>query len=121
MNILLTTKIIFIENNNVGNLHIKGESNLLNNSKEKIGTVKIDIPNCYIDTNKEIVALSSNFQHTSKKHINKLKNNLKAFSWDRDKEWADSYNYTNYLRLVEKQMNEESKTEILQKFLSENK
>ncbi len=32
--------------------------------------------------------------------------NKKAFSWDRDKDWADSYNYTNYLRLVEKQMNE---------------
>ena len=47
--------------------------------------------------------------------------NKKAFSWDRDKDWADSYNYTNYLRLVEKQMNEESKTEVLQKFLSKNK
>lgn len=32
--------------------------------------------------------------------------NRKAFSWERDKDWADSYGYTDYLRLVEKQMNE---------------
>lgn len=71
MNILLTTKIIFIENNNVGNLHIKGELNLLNNSKEKIGTVKIDIPNCYIDTNEEIVVLTSNSSKQYKDFIGK--------------------------------------------------
>ena len=71
MNILLTTKIIFIENNNVGNLHIKGESNLLNNSKEKIGTVKIDIPNCYINTNEEIVVLASNSSKQYKDFIGK--------------------------------------------------
>ena len=73
---MLATKITFIENNNVGNLHIKGESNLLNNSKEKIGTVKIDIPNCYINTNKEIVVLASNSSFKNKK----------AFSWERDKD-----------------------------------
>lgn len=33
--------------------------------------------------------------------------NRKAFSWERDKVWADSYGYTDYLRLVEKQMNGE--------------
>lgn len=47
--------------------------------------------------------------------------NKKAFSWNRDKEWANSMGYTNYLLLVERQMSGESKTEILQKFFGENK
>lgn len=38
----------------------------------------------------------------------KLFKNRKAFSWERDKDWADSYGYTDYLRLVEKQINEEN-------------
>lgn len=37
----------------------------------------------------------------------KLFKNKKAFSWKRDKDWADSYGYTDYLQLVEKQMNGE--------------
>ena len=37
----------------------------------------------------------------------KLFKNKKAFSWDRDKDWANTYKYTDYLRLVEKQINEE--------------
>lgn len=32
--------------------------------------------------------------------------NKKAFSWKEDKYWADSMRYTEYLQLVEKQMNE---------------
>ena len=37
----------------------------------------------------------------------KLFKNKKAFSWKRDKEWANAYGYSDYLRLVEKQMNGE--------------
>ena len=40
-------------------------------------------------------------------HFCELFKNKKAFSWEKDKDWADSMGYTDYLRLVEKQMNEE--------------
>ena len=45
--------------NNLGNLNIKGESDLYDNTSNKIGTVKIDLPNCKIEDG-EIVAMSSN-------------------------------------------------------------
>lgn len=41
-------------------------------------------------------------------HFCELFKNKKAFSWEKDKDWADSMGYTDYLRLVEKQMNEEN-------------
>ena len=34
----------------------------------------------------------------------KLFKNKKNFSWDRDKEWADMFGYTEYLRLLEENM-----------------
>lgn len=34
----------------------------------------------------------------------KLLKNKKAFSWDKDKKWADDYGYTDYLKLVESQL-----------------
>ena len=49
--------------NNLGNLNIKGESNLYDNTGNKIGTVKIDLPNCKIEDG-EIVAMSSNGAET---------------------------------------------------------
>ena len=45
--------------NNLGNLNIKGESDLYDNTSNKIGTVKIDLHNCKIEDG-EIVAMSSN-------------------------------------------------------------
>ena len=45
--------------NNLGNLNIKGESDLYDNTGNKIGVVKIDLPNCKIEDG-EIVAMSSN-------------------------------------------------------------
>ena len=48
-----------ITSNNLGNINIKGESDLYNNNGNKIGVVKIDLPNCKIE-NGEIVAMSSN-------------------------------------------------------------
>lgn len=33
-----------------------------------------------------------------------LLKNKKAFSWKKDRDWADVYKYTDYLRLVESQM-----------------
>lgn len=45
--------------NNLCNLNIKGESDLYDNTGNKIGTVKIDFPNCKIEDDK-IVVISSN-------------------------------------------------------------
>lgn len=36
----------------------------------------------------------------------KLFKNEKAFSWERDKDWADRFGYSEYLRLVESQLEE---------------
>ena len=44
--------------NNLGNLNIKGESDLYDNTDDKIGVVKIDLPNCKVEDG-EIVAMSS--------------------------------------------------------------
>lgn len=41
-------------------------------------------------------------------HFCELFKNKKVFSWEKDKDWADSMGYTDYLRLVEKRMNEEN-------------
>lgn len=45
--------------NNLGNLNIKGESDLYDNTGNKIGIVKIDLPNCKVE-DEEIVVMSSN-------------------------------------------------------------
>ena len=45
--------------NNLGNLNIKGESDLYDNTGNKIGTVKIDLPNCKVEDG-EIVVMGSN-------------------------------------------------------------
>ena len=52
---MLTTAVKKITLNNLGNLNIKGESDLYDNTSNKIGTVKIDLSNCKIE-NGEIVA-----------------------------------------------------------------
>ena len=55
---MLTITFKEITSNNLGNLNIKGESDLYDNTGNKIGTVKIDSPNCKIEDG-EIVAMSS--------------------------------------------------------------
>lgn len=45
--------------NNLGNLNIKGESDLYDNTGNRVGVVKIDLPNCKIEDDK-IVVISSN-------------------------------------------------------------
>lgn len=45
--------------NNIGNLNIKGESDLYDNTGNKISVVKIDLPNCKVQDD-EIVVMSSN-------------------------------------------------------------
>jgi len=45
--------------NNLGNLNIKGESDLYDNTGNKIGVVKIDLPNCKVEDG-EIVVMGSN-------------------------------------------------------------
>ena len=45
--------------NNLGNLNIKGESDLYDNTGNKIGVVKIELPNCKVEDDK-IVVISSN-------------------------------------------------------------
>lgn len=57
----ITTKEITL--NNLGNLNIKGESDLYDNTGDKIGVVKIDLPNCKVEYG-EIVAMSSNEAET---------------------------------------------------------
>lgn len=49
--------------NNLCNLNIKGESDLYDNTGNKIGTVKIDLPNCKVQDD-EIVVMSSNGAET---------------------------------------------------------
>lgn len=56
---MLTITAKEITLNNLGNLNIKGESDLYDNTGNKIGVVKIDLPNCKIEDDK-IVVISSN-------------------------------------------------------------
>lgn len=55
---MLTTTAKKITLNNLGNLNIKGDSDLFDNEGNKIGVVKIDLPNCKVEDG-EIVAMSS--------------------------------------------------------------
>lgn len=56
---MLTTTIKEIKLNNLGNLNIKGESDLYDNTGNRIGVVKIELPNCKIEDG-EIVVMGSN-------------------------------------------------------------
>lgn len=56
---MLTITAKEITPNNLGNLNIKGESDLYDSIGNKIGIVKIDLPNCKVEDG-EIVAMSSN-------------------------------------------------------------
>lgn len=56
---MLTTAVKKITLNNLGNLDIKGESDLYDNTGNKIGVVKIELPNCKVEDG-EIIAMSSN-------------------------------------------------------------
>ena len=56
---MLTITTKEITPNNLGNLNIKGESDLYDNNGNKIGVVKIDLPNCKVEDG-EIVAMGSN-------------------------------------------------------------
>ena len=60
---MLTITVKEITLNNLGNLNIKGESDLYDNTGNKIGIVKIDLPNCKVEDG-EIVAMSSNGAET---------------------------------------------------------
>lgn len=53
----ITTKGITL--NNIGNLNIKGESNLCDNAGNRIGVVKIDLPNCKVEDDGIVVMGSS--------------------------------------------------------------
>lgn len=44
--------------NNLGNLNIKGESDLYDNTGNKIGIVKIDLPNCKVQVVRAILFLT---------------------------------------------------------------
>lgn len=56
---MLTITAKEITPNNLGNLNIKGESDLYDNTGNRIGVVKIDLPNCKVEDG-EIVVMSSN-------------------------------------------------------------
>ena len=56
---MLITTVKEITPNNLGNLNIKGESDLYDNTGNKIGIVKIDLPNCKVEDD-NIVVMSSN-------------------------------------------------------------
>ena len=43
----ITTKEITV--NNLGNLNIKGESDLYDNTGNRVGVVKIELPNCKVE------------------------------------------------------------------------
>ena len=55
---MLTITAKEITPNNLGNLNINGESDLYDNTGNKIGVVKIDLPNCKVEDD-GIVAMSS--------------------------------------------------------------
>lgn len=56
---MLTITAKEITLNNLGNLNIKGESDLYDNTGNKIGVVKIDLPNCKVEDD-GIVVMGSN-------------------------------------------------------------
>lgn len=56
---MLTMTIKEITPNNLGNLNIKGESDLYDNTGNRIGVVKIDLPNCKVEDDR-IVVMGSN-------------------------------------------------------------
>ena len=56
---MLTITAKEITPNNLGNLNINGESDLYDNTGNKIGVVKIELPNCKVEDG-EIIAMSSN-------------------------------------------------------------
>ena len=56
---MLTITAKEITLNNLGNLNIKGESDLYDNTGNKIGVVKIDLPNCKVEDDR-IVVMGSN-------------------------------------------------------------
>lgn len=56
---MLTITAKEITPNNLGNLNIKGKSDLYDNTGNRVGVVKIDLPNCKIEDDK-IVVISSN-------------------------------------------------------------
>lgn len=51
--ITITAKEITL--NNLSNLNIKGESDLYDNTGNKIGVVKIDLPNCKVEDSRIVV------------------------------------------------------------------
>lgn len=55
---MLTITAKEITPNNLGNLNIKGESDLYDNTGNRIGVVKIDLPNCKVEDG-EIVVMGS--------------------------------------------------------------
>lgn len=71
---MLTITVKEITLNNLGNLNIKGESDLYGNTGNKIGIVKIDLPNCKVEDGK-IVVMSSNRVETgmNRKQRRKIK------------------------------------------------
>lgn len=56
---MLTITTKEITPNNLGNLNIKGESDLYDNTGNKIGVLKIDLPNCKVEDDR-IVVMGSN-------------------------------------------------------------
>lgn len=56
---MLTITAKEITLNNLGNLNIKGESDLYDNTGNKIGIVKIEFPNCKVEDD-SIVVMGSN-------------------------------------------------------------
>lgn len=52
---MLTITAKEITPNNLGNLNIKGESDLYDNTGNRIGVVKIDLPNCKVEDDEIIV------------------------------------------------------------------
>ena len=56
---MLTITAKEITLNNLGNLNIKGESDLYDNTGNRIGVVKIDLPNCKVEDDGIVVTSSS--------------------------------------------------------------
>ena len=56
---MLTITAKEITPNNLGNLNIKGESDLYDNTGNRIGVVKINLPNCKVEDDR-IVVMGSN-------------------------------------------------------------
>lgn len=52
---MLTITAKEITFNNLGNLNVKGESDLYDNTGNRIGVVKIDLPNCKVEDGEIVV------------------------------------------------------------------